>query len=333
MKRAFFGLAMAAVVGMGLISGCKKSEEMGPDTLMMVNGDPIKVEDLHRAWMMLSDQDKVAYGGVDGTKKLLDEMVTWKLMAQESERKHLDEDPSVKQELDLARQRILVNALLDKAVSDADIFRYFQDNFIRARFIVVQFPENAKPADKARAEKKAQAIYNELKGGADFRQTAQSRSDAENAGFGGEMGYVTHDTIKNMAGFQAAEAVFALKQPGQYTQPIEGNGGWYIFQLVEASGNLDPRGLSSKLRQALRDQKKEEVVRSYSNELNTRSDNVITPNQTAIQDLFDRVRKVEQAQTGKSVQPGSTVEPGSTAALQPGTMPGASVKTGNTSGK
>ncbi|HUT54583.1 MAG TPA: peptidylprolyl isomerase [bacterium] len=333
MKRVLVWL-LAGAVGAALFCGCKKTEETGPDVLMTVNGDPIKVGELQRAWSMLSDEDKVAYSGVDGTKKLLDEVVTWKLMAQEAQRRRLDEDPSVKEQIVMSRQRILVGALLDKAVSDADIYRYFQENFIRLRFILVKFPENATGKAKAKAGEKAKAAYDELKGGADFRETAQARSEAGNAADGGEMGYVTHETIQNMAGFQAAEAVFGLKQPGEFTEPVEGGNGWYIFQLVEPSGNLDPRGLGPQLRGALRDRKMDEVVRSYSNELNSRGDNVITRNDEALQYLFDNLKKAIAAQAGNSVEPGSGVEPGSTAQPpappKPEPMPGASVKTGDT---
>ena len=308
--------ALLLAAGMAGLSACEKNEEMGPDVLITVNGDPIRTRDLQMAWAVLPEAEQEKYSGAQGIKKLLDEMITWKLMAQEAERKRLDEEPAVKERIDMIRQQILVNALLDRTITDADLFRYYQENFIGANFILQKFPEQATPAQKAQARDRAAAIYEELKGGADFEDVARMKSEASNAAAGGIMGYVTHETIVNMAGFNAAEATFALKAPREFTQPVEGNKGYYIFQLVEPRKNLDPSGLTDELKDALRDLKREQIIRSYSNELNTRQDNVIVTNNKAVNELFSELQQATEAAQGTTAQPGATPAPG--ASLEPG---------------
>jgi peptidyl-prolyl cis-trans isomerase C len=319
------GALVLLMAGAALLAGCKGANETQPDVLVTVNGEPVKNRDLQTAWNLLPDEDKQNYAGVNGARKLLDEVITWRLMAQEAQKRHLDEDPSVKERLDFARQQVLVNALLEKAASDADVYRYYQENFVRARFIFLAFPENAGAKQKAKIKDSAQKVFEELKGGADFRELAQKYSNADNAVSGGEMGYVTQETIQSMAGFKAAEALFALKDPDQFSGPVESDKGYYIFQLVEPSGSLDPRGLSPKLRESLRDIKREEIIRSYANELKTSTENEVVFNDNAVKDLLLTVQKaMQENMAGDTAEPTPSPEPGES--VQPEPEPGQSVE-------
>jgi peptidyl-prolyl cis-trans isomerase C len=305
-------------VGIGLIGCGEDTEPAGPDVLVTVNGDHVKRGELDMVWQNLPENERDKYTGPDGVKRLMEELVTYKLMAQEAERRRLDEDQAVKDQIAVYRQQVLVNTLVNRSIPQADVFEFFQRNFIRLRFIQIAFPEDASGQVKKAAQAKAEKIAQEFAPESDFSELARENSNADNAVEGGEMGYVTYDTIKNMVGIQAAELVRALKDPGDITAPVEGGNGWYIFQLVEPSGKLDHRGLSPDLDDAIRMIKKDEVIRSFSNELNSRKDNVITYNEPVVREIMDTVR--ENMERFKEPVPGETVAPapGSTAAPEPG---------------
>jgi parvulin-like peptidyl-prolyl isomerase len=305
-KGALLLLAAAVVVG-----GCgKDAEPQGPDVLVTVNGEPVRKSDLDRAWRGLADKDREQYSGTEGVKKLIDDIVTWKLMAQEAERQRLGEDPQVKELLRVQRQQVLINALINKAVTTAEVYEYFQRNFLRLRFIQIAFPENAGDKEKEKARAKAEALFKTIQADTDFGELARKESQAANAGEGGEMGYVTYETLTNMVGIQAAEQVRQLTNPGEVSAPIEGKDGYYIFQLIEPSGKLDHRGLSPELENAIRTIKKDEVIRSYANELNSRSDNVIVFNEPAMKELMDVIRAaMEMDSDTVEPFPGGTEEP------------------------
>jgi peptidyl-prolyl cis-trans isomerase C len=310
MKTSFFKLSVMVFAAIILFTSCDRDRDQGPDVLVTVNDDPVRTRDLQISWSALSEEERQEYLGPQGVRKLLDELITWKLMAQEAEKRRLDEDPAVKERIELFKQRMLVNALLDRAVSDADIFRYFQENFIRCSFIFLKFPENASNKQKSKVKSRTEAIYEELKQGADFGELARTRSEAANAAGGGDMGYVTHSTLSNMVDFKTAEAVFSLKKPGAFTRPMQVEDGYCIYQLLEPQGNLNPAGLSQELRNALRERKREEVIRSFANELNSRPDNEIVYNERALRAFLENVRQAwEDSDSGTGIEPGGTSSP------------------------
>lgn len=333
----FFLLAGLAAA----LPSCNGKKELEPDVLVMVNGKAIRVQDLKLAWLALTPEERLDYEGVKGMKDLLDNLITYRMMVAKAEEIHLDQDPDVKERLDRLRDQVLVNALVNQAVPEAELYRYYTEHFLRGRLIRVPFSEKATPAEKEAARTKAARIYEELKKGAKFEEVAKKESDDSTADQGGDMGYVTHDTISSMAGFQAAEALFALKEVNSYTPPVEGKNGYYIFQLVEPPGNLDPQGFTPDLRDNLLDVKKDEVFRSYANELNTRSDFKIERNDQALQNFLAEYQKAYEAQQAElknppGVKPGSTAVqpvPGATAAgttAVPAPKPGATSEAGGT---
>jgi len=302
---------LAAFVLAGAFSCGDEKDEMGPDVLATVEGEPVRVEDLRRAWTGLPPEQRRRYQGAAGVDQLLDEIIAYKLMVLEAGQRNLDQDPEVKERLETYRHHLLVNALLDRIVTEADIFRHFQENFIRAGFIKVPFAEDAGEAEKKAAEKEAGRIYAKLtaEDAPGFLEFARSYGQEAEDKAGGDMGYVTHETVTKFAGFMPAEALFNLEKPGDLSAPVEGNDGFYIFQLIEPQGRLDPRGLTDEMRTNLREIKREEAVRSLANEIMTRDEFEIKRNTEAIRELMEKARKAEA-----SLEQETAVEGGSTAA-------------------
>ncbi len=78
----------------------------------------------------------------------------------------------------------------------------------------------------------ADSVLTSLQGGADFSQTAQSRSeDTATASSGGDMGWITQTATTQSQTF--VDAAFALSGTNALSPVIEDDAGYHILQLVE----------------------------------------------------------------------------------------------------
>lgn len=101
---------------------------------------------------------------------------------------------------------------------------------VTVEHILVKTAKNASAADIAKAKVKADSIYQLVKKGADFEDLAAQYSDDKgSANNGGKLEPFT--TGKMVMPFQ--EAAFALKNPGDYSAPVQTAYGWHIIRLLE----------------------------------------------------------------------------------------------------
>jgi peptidyl-prolyl cis-trans isomerase D len=118
-------------------------------------------------------------------------------------------------------------------VSDADVKQYYNEHLDkysseeqrRVAHILVEGDDEAK----------AQAILDELNGGADFAKLAEEKSDdfgsAEN---GGDLGWIERDVMD--PAFE--EAAFALKNVGDTTGLVKSDFGYHIIKLEELKDSV-----------------------------------------------------------------------------------------------
>ena len=94
----------------------------------------------------------------------------------------------------------------------------------RASHILISFG-----ADKSASKAKAQALYDKIKQGADFADTAKQNSDDPGSkSKGGDLGWVKHGTLTPK--FEAA--LFDLKL-NEVSEPVETEFGWHLIKLTE----------------------------------------------------------------------------------------------------
>lgn len=180
-----------------------------------------------------------------------------RVLAEEAVRTGADKNPVVQALLNLARERILSDAVLGaldatKAPSDEALEQYAQAAYkatpvrfqqpgqTRARHILLR---NTGPEAKAKAE----ALLAQLKGGASFEALAQAQSDdVTTSGKGGDLGFFDPSTM--VRPFQAAVA--ELKNPGDLSGVVESDFGYHLIKLEERR----PAGILpySEVREALR---------------------------------------------------------------------------------
>jgi peptidyl-prolyl cis-trans isomerase C len=162
---------------------------------------------------------------------ILHALIRRKILSKRAIAMGLDKDPVVRRRIERARENILVQTLKEqelkslKAPSDKAIEAYYQSHQadftipeqIHARHILVGSKD---VADK---------VYRLLKRGKDFATLAAQYSiDDGTKARGGDLNWFSHGTM--VAPFE--EAAFAMKNPGDISQPVHTQFGWHIIQLL-----------------------------------------------------------------------------------------------------
>lgn len=109
--------------------------------------------------------------------------------------------------------------------------RQNRGDIIVAHIMLLKSKDNASEEEKAKVKTRAEEIYQKLKQGEDFGELAKQFSqDGYTATKGGVLekfssGSLSSEEFENRA--------FALKVPGDYTEPFETQYGWHIVKLVK----------------------------------------------------------------------------------------------------
>ena len=167
---------------------------------------------------------------------LVDRLVDGHLLLEAAEAQDIAADEEVQAAIEQARADVLRQTLIERAVAEATTDeavlaayeeRKAQPDFavekVTARHILVETPEEA------------EAVIEELDGGADFAELAIERSTDPAASTGGELGTFARGSM--VPPFEAA--AFAM-EPGTYSaEPVQTQFGYHVI-LVEAKEATDP---------------------------------------------------------------------------------------------
>jgi peptidyl-prolyl cis-trans isomerase SurA len=100
--------------------------------------------------------------------------------------------------------------------------------------ILIATPESAGPEDIQLAQKKADALYQQLQQGADFKQLAVQESDGSNALNGGDLGTRKANELPELF----LKAIDGLEQ-GDISQPVRSASGFHLLKLASTSSNIE----------------------------------------------------------------------------------------------
>ncbi len=150
------------------------------------------------------------------------------LVAKAAEAKKVADGNEFKQRLAFARNKLLMESLLQSeakaAVSDAALRKVYDDakqqmstdQEVHARHILVG------------SEDEAKAVLADLKKGGDFADLAKQKSKDPGAADGGDLGYFTKDQMVP----EFADTAFKL-EPGQLSEPVKTQFGWHIIKVED----------------------------------------------------------------------------------------------------
>jgi peptidyl-prolyl cis-trans isomerase C len=159
-----------------------------------------------------------------------DELINREILAQEADRQGVSARPEIKNQVDLARQSIVIRALAqefiaknpvkeDEMKAEYDKFKsQSQGKEYHARHILVEKEDEAK------------AIITKLKGGGKFEELAAQSKDPGSAAQGGDLGWAPADAFVK----PFSDAMIALNA-GEYTQtPVQTQFGYHVIKLEES---------------------------------------------------------------------------------------------------
>ena len=212
-------------------------------TLVTVNGEAIKMRDLKIVTMSLSPEERQQLESTEGQVRLMERMVQMKILEQEGRRLGLASDPDVRHRVETAGDMTLAEATLERLAREAgsgdpkSLYEKHKERFeaFDTNQILITTDKSSVPARKgkalapAEAKQKADRIVAQLRAGGNFGQIAQAESDdPETSQRGGRTGPMPREALPN-----DLDAALVRLQPGQVSDPIETQFGYFIFQLIE----------------------------------------------------------------------------------------------------
>jgi peptidyl-prolyl cis-trans isomerase C len=221
---------LVAAVLLGVISTTPVLAQADADpVLAKVNGQAIHFSDLKAAAETLPPQAR-SMPPQQLYPMLLDQLIDAQALLVEARKTGLDKDPDVQRTMQMAQDRALESAMLNKTVRpqvteeaiqaryDAQYAGKTGETEVHARHILV--------ADEATAKK----IVADLEKGGDFVALSKEYSkDPGAAQQGGDLGFFKKTDMVP----EFAEAAFALKDNDVTPAPVKTQFGWHVIQTLE----------------------------------------------------------------------------------------------------
>lgn len=171
-------------------------------------------------------------------RELATDLFLRRSLAARPEAQQLAQQPDVALALQLARERVLSDALLqqaqDKALPTPAIIEQVARNAYKAMPERFKHPEQVKvshiliPGTAPNAKGTAQALREQLLQGADFAALAKAQSkDPSSAAKGGDLGFFSRGRM--LKPFE--DAAFALEKKGDLSDIVETRFGYHILKL------------------------------------------------------------------------------------------------------
>jgi peptidyl-prolyl cis-trans isomerase C len=214
-----------------LVGACDKGASPGagsPEVIATVNGRDISKSEFEQH---LADLTRQTGREVPAEQhgQLLDQFIDMQLIAEAGEKAGITKEQAVEDQIAVARLKVIADAwarkyIDDHPVSDAELRPEYDAQVAalpreyHAHHILVE--------DKATAD----ALIQDLKGGADFAKLASEKSKDTSSKNGGDLGWFSLDRMVK----PFSDAVAKL-EPGQTTdEAVQSEFGWHVIKLEDS---------------------------------------------------------------------------------------------------
>jgi peptidyl-prolyl cis-trans isomerase C len=215
-----------------------------PDKVVLTIGDE-KITEAEFDDMINSVPEQYRqYARGAGKRSFAEQIAQVKVLSQEAEKRKLDQDPKLRNELEFQHQNLLAQAMFlslqqSVKVDDAAVEKYYNEHkneyeVLKARHILIRVKGAPMQAVAGKPEltdeealAKAQAIRKRLTAGEDFATIAKAESDDAGSGAqGGDLG----EFKKGMMVPPFEAAAFAAKV-NEITEPVKTPFGYHLIQV------------------------------------------------------------------------------------------------------
>lgn len=228
-KAPKLGLALiaAAVIALPAVAADKTEKAAKGGVVATVNGVAIP-QSLFDA-MYAENRAQGMPDSPESRANVRERLVRRELLLQQAKKAGLEKDPAVAQQIDLARQEILIRAFVQDyvrkhPVSDAELMSEYEA--LKAKMGGTEYKSRHVLVE---TEDQAKAIIAKLKAGTSFDELAKQSLDTGSKDHGGELGW-------SVAGAYVppfAEALTHLAK-GKYTEtPVKTDFGWHVIELED----------------------------------------------------------------------------------------------------
>ena len=233
--RLFAALAMMAACACSRDGADTSDAALGSARVAVVNGEPIPESVLLFYTRATERQDYADMSEAD-QERILNDVIGLELLAQQAEKEGLTSSRALAAQIELQRLQALARAMATEYIknnppTDADLQAIYEENLPRLageqyklRHILVE--------SKAEAD----TVIAQLNQGADFIELAQARADGPTGPNGGDLGWLTADSIPP----SFAEAVRAMTVGSYSREAVQTDSGYHVILLEETQRQEPP---------------------------------------------------------------------------------------------
>jgi peptidyl-prolyl cis-trans isomerase C len=229
----------------------------------VVNGKPVPSARVDAMVKQMSTQGQADTPQLRAMVK--DELINREILIQEADRLGLSNSAEVKSQVEMARQSIVIRALVADhvkkfPVKDADLKAEYDkfksqagDKEYHARHILVEKEDDAK------------AIVAKLKGGAKFEELAKQSKDPGSAANGGDLDWASPASFVK----PFSDAMVSLKK-GEFTEtPVKTQFGYHIIKLDDVRAAKVPT--FEEVKPQIAEQMQQQRLQAYQQELKSKA--------------------------------------------------------------
>ena len=215
------------------------NDALGASTVAAGDGTPVR-ESLFRYYALNAVQKAPEDLTPEEREAVIDSLVTLELLADAAEERGLPQERTIAVELELQRLQMLARTMVNRYLeenppTEAELqeeyeasVSQFETTEHKARHILLESPEEAN------------AVIEELRGGADFAALAEEHSTGPTGPDGGDLGWFTADSMVE----PFAQAVSGMEVGSFSSEPVQTQFGWHVI-LVEDRRATEPPGLDA----------------------------------------------------------------------------------------
>jgi len=243
-RMALAAAAAAVIVAASVVATFAQA----PDPVIAkVNG-----VEIHQSDLTMAEEDigqNLPQGGEDAKRdylvSYLSDMI---LLAQAAEERRLQDDPAFKRRATLARNKVLMETLLQsegkKSLTDQALHAVYDDAVkqmgneeeVHARHILFRVASPTDEKASKEAEDKVKAVIARIKKGEDFAKLANELTeDPSGRKDGGDLGYFTKEQMVP----EFSTVAFKLDK-GSISDPIKTQFGWHVLKVEDKRKRQPP---------------------------------------------------------------------------------------------